>query len=223
MDPEPPQPSESGSKSSRLVGTTSNSWLIATQQECRHQLVYRNAANAATKRMMLDSHSNIILKAGSSKNWKQLIVGCEYIHIEVNGCQVTIHRTASICRELRDLFMAARHRKSPWSTMAFVHKVCTIEHHDVFRSGIFMDEFPDTDTNKRTKQASITLEEATEAYIVDGIAESRCHKQQLISCRFPTSVQVWQGKEVGYSRSSPTCTCPSIWPKWPKEGVRPPQ
>jgi hypothetical protein len=48
---------------------------------------------------------------------------------------------------------------------------------------IFLDEFCDNRSRERTKKAIITLEEATEAYIVDVIAASQHLKQQLISCR----------------------------------------
>jgi len=46
-----------------------------------------------------------------------------------------------------------------------------IEHHDVVSAGIFADEFPDMRPWEWTKQALITLEEATEAYMVEITAE----------------------------------------------------
>jgi len=42
-------------------------------------------------------------------------------------------------------------------------------------------------------------------------------------CRFSTCLQLWQGKEVGYSWNIPTCAWPRIWPKWPKKAFRAPQ
>ena len=39
-------------------------------------------------------------------------------------------------------------------------------------SGIFADEFPDKNPREWTKQGLITLEEATEAYMVEVIAAS---------------------------------------------------
>jgi hypothetical protein len=48
---------------------------------------------------------------------------------------------------------------------------------------IFVDEFCDNGPRERTDKAIITLEEATEGYIVDVIAASQYLKQQLISCR----------------------------------------
>jgi len=90
MDTQPPQPGESRSKSSQLAGATSNMAIIGTQQERRHQIVHRNAANTATKLMTQDSHLNIICKTGSSKNKPQYAVGCEYIHIKETGCQQNV-------------------------------------------------------------------------------------------------------------------------------------
>jgi hypothetical protein len=56
----------------------------------------------------------------------------------------------------------------------FVRTVCEINHHDVVSSGIFADEFPDKRPREWTKQALITLEEATEAYMVEVTAEFHC-------------------------------------------------
>jgi len=44
-----------------------------------------------------------------------------------------------------------------------------------------------------------------------------------MSCRFSTCLQLWQGKEVGYSWDSPTCAWRWIWPKWPKKAFHAPQ
>jgi hypothetical protein len=104
--------------------------------------------------------------------------------------------------------MAARNRKHPWSAKAFVCTVCEIEHHDVVSSGIVADEFPEKHPREWTKQALITLEEATAAYLVKAIAASQCLKPQLISCRYSTCLQLWQGTEVVYSWNSLTCAWP---------------
>jgi hypothetical protein len=74
-------------------------------------------------------------------------------------------------RELRIEFIAARNGKPPWSTKAFVRTVRKIEHHHIVSCGIFADEFPDKRPREWTKQALITLEEATEAYMVEVTAE----------------------------------------------------
>jgi len=55
---------------------------------------------------------------------------------------------------------------------AFIRTVCEIEHHDVISSGIFADEFGDKGPREWTKQALKTLEEATESYMVEVIAEA---------------------------------------------------
>jgi len=107
MDTQRPQPGESGSKSSWLVGTTSTMSLIGTQQQLRHQLVPRDTANATTKHMTRDPHLKIVRQTGRSKNQKQRALGCENIHIEVNGHQLTIDHTAGVCRDLHDQFIAA--------------------------------------------------------------------------------------------------------------------
>jgi len=38
-----------------------------------------------------------------------------------------------------------------------------------------------------------------EVYMVEVLAKSDMLMQQLISCRFSTCLELWQGKEVGYS------------------------
>jgi len=205
MDTQPPPLGESGSNTGRLAGATSNTNILGTQQERRHKLVHHNAANVATKHMTQDAHLNIVRKTESSKNKKQHAVGCEYIHIEANSAQLTVYRTAGVGRELCNEFIAARNRKPPWLTKAFVRNVREMEHHDVVSSGSFADEFPDKRPSEWTKQTLITLEEATEAYMVEVTAEFHCQKHHLMSCRFSTCLQLWRGKEVGYSWNSPTC------------------
>jgi len=85
MDTQPPLPGESGSNTGQLAGAPSNTDILGTQQERRHKLVHRDAANAATKHMTQDAHLEIICNTGSSKNKMQHAVGCEYIHIEAEG------------------------------------------------------------------------------------------------------------------------------------------
>jgi len=77
-------------------------------------------------------------------------------------------------RELRNEFIAAHNGQPPWLTKAFVSTVREMEHRDVVSSGIFADEFPDKHPREWTKQALITLEEATEAYLVEVTAEFHC-------------------------------------------------
>jgi len=90
MDTQPPPQGESGSNTGRLAGATSHTEILGTQQERRHKLVHRDAANAATKHMTQDAHLNIVRKTGSRRNKKQHAVGCEYIHIDALGGQLTI-------------------------------------------------------------------------------------------------------------------------------------
>jgi len=58
--------------------------------------------------------------------------------------------------------------------MAFVRTVRGIKHHDVVNSGISADELPDKHPREWKKQVLLTLEEATEAYMVEVTAEFNC-------------------------------------------------
>jgi len=90
MDTQLPPPGESKSSTGRLAGATSNTDILATQQERRQKLVHRDPANAATVLITQDAHFKIIRKAGSSENMKQHVVRCEYIHIKANCGQWTV-------------------------------------------------------------------------------------------------------------------------------------
>jgi len=182
----PPQPDPSGSKSSRLAGAMSIKSLIGTQQKRRHQLVYCNAANAATKDITQDAHLTIVSKTGSSTNMKQCAVGCEYIHTVVNSRQLGVYAPVGVHRALRDQFIAAHNRKPPWSSKSFVRTAPEIKHHDVVSYVVFAEKFPNKHPREWPKQASITLEEDTEAYMVEVIAASHCLKQQQIPFRYST-------------------------------------
>jgi len=218
MNTQPPQPGRSGSKSSRLAGASSNSSLLGTQQERRHQLVDHNVAHAATKNTTQDAHLDVVRKTGSSTKKKQHAVGCDSIHTVVNGHQLTVCHTAGLWRELRDQFISAHNGKPPWSPKAFLHTIWEIQHHDVVSSGIYADEFPEKHPWEWTKHALITVEEAMEAYMVEVLAASHFLKQQLISCQYSTCLIWWQGREVMYSWNSPTCAWLWTLPKWPKDG-----
>jgi len=56
----------------------------------RYKLVYRDAADAATKHMTQDAHLKIVRKTGSRRNGKQHAVGCEYIQIDAIGGHLTV-------------------------------------------------------------------------------------------------------------------------------------
>jgi hypothetical protein len=90
MDTQPPTQGESESYSSRLAGTTSDTDILGTQQERRHQLVHHDATNVATKNITQDENLKIVRLRGSSKHMKQHAVRCEYILIHANGGQLTI-------------------------------------------------------------------------------------------------------------------------------------
>jgi hypothetical protein len=77
-------------------------------------------------------------------------------------------------RELRNKFIASHHGKPPWLRKPFVGRVREIEHHNVVSSGILADKFPDKRPHEWTKQALITLEEDTEAYMAEVTAEFHC-------------------------------------------------
>jgi hypothetical protein len=74
----------------RLADATLNTEIVGTQQECRHKLVHRDAADAPTKHMTQDTHLKVVCKTGCSQNMKQHAVACEYINIEENGSQLTV-------------------------------------------------------------------------------------------------------------------------------------
>jgi len=69
-------------------------------------------------------------------------------------------------------FVAGRNGKPPLSMKAFVRTVREIEHCDVIRAGIFADKSSYKNPREWTKQPLTTSDDATEAYIVEGIAES---------------------------------------------------
>jgi hypothetical protein len=77
-------------------------------------------------------------------------------------------------RELHDHVFAVSNWNPPWSAKAFERTVREIEHHDVVRSGIVVDDIREKHLREWTKQASITSEEAKEAYLVDVIVASHC-------------------------------------------------
>jgi hypothetical protein len=126
--------------------------------------------------MTHDGHFNIVRMTGISNIQMPDVVGCECIHTLVNGCQLTVYHTAGVGRELHDHVFAVSNWNPPWSAKAFERTVREIEHHDVVRSGIVVDDIREKHLREWTKQASITSEEAKEAYLVDVIVASHCLK-----------------------------------------------
>jgi hypothetical protein len=85
-----PRPGENGTQPGASIDVSPNTSLSGTQQEHRHQLVHRNAANAAIKNMTQNAHLKILCKIGSCKNKKQHATGCKYIHITVNDSKTSV-------------------------------------------------------------------------------------------------------------------------------------
>jgi len=56
MATQTPQRGENGTEPGGSTGITLNTSLSATQQECSHELVHRNAAIVATKNMTQEAH-----------------------------------------------------------------------------------------------------------------------------------------------------------------------
>lgn len=82
--------------------------------------------------MIQDAHSKMVCKTGSSQNQKQHVVGCENMHIEENGRQLTILRKVSVQSELSNQFISTCNGKRQGSKKKpFVRTVWEIKHHDV--------------------------------------------------------------------------------------------
>jgi len=143
MAPQKPQPAARGSESSQTTGALSNAPPAEMQQQCRHNVVHSNAANAATENIPLDALLPIICKTQRSKKKKQHAIRCEYIHIMVHGSQLTLQLKAGIHRELLDQFISACNGKPPWLTKVCVRTVREIEQHVVVSPGILVDKFHD--------------------------------------------------------------------------------
>jgi len=90
MDTQPAQPGESGSNTAQLAGAPTNTDILGTQRVRRHKLVHGDAAKAATKHITEDAHLKIVRKTACRNNKKQHAVGCECIHIEAIGGQLTV-------------------------------------------------------------------------------------------------------------------------------------
>ena len=77
MVPQISQPGGIECESCWTPGASSNMSLAETQQQCRHQLVHRNAAIAATEHVTQDTHRKEVRKTGLSNKWKKDVIGCE--------------------------------------------------------------------------------------------------------------------------------------------------
>jgi len=85
MATQTPQTGKSGSDSSETTGASSNALLEGTQQQRRHKLVHREAADDATENMTQDADLIILCKTGISMNKNQHTIVCEYFYIMVDG------------------------------------------------------------------------------------------------------------------------------------------
>jgi len=155
--------------------------------------------------MTQDAHLKIVCNTGSSMNTMQYVIGCDYIHTMINSHQITLWCRVGVSRELRKQFIAAHNGKPSWLTKAYVCTVHDVEGHNFLNHGVVTDELHDIHPREWTNQTLITVEEATEVYMVGVLANCHCWKRQLICCRFWTWLLVWKGKEVVYSWNSPTC------------------
>jgi len=78
---------------------------------------------------------------------------------------------ANQCSELRNQFVGPRDEKPPWWRKTLFYTVCHIEHANVVRSGIVVDDCSDKNVLEWRKQAWNTLEDGMEAYMVELVAE----------------------------------------------------
>ena len=173
MAPQRPQLGEGGTQWCSTTGGSSNTPPPETQLQCSHHWVHCDTANDATEGMTLDAQLQLVRKTGSSKINSQHTIGSKCSQIEVEGRQLKISYTAVVRRELCEQLIASRNGKPPWSANALLRTICEIGHHDVVGSGIFADEFSDNKPRECTLQALTTLEEGTEACMVEVITE--CH------------------------------------------------
>lgn len=127
--------------------------------------------------MPQDVQLKTVSETGSSQNKKQHTIECEYICIAVDSSQLMIYYTTTVHRQLCDQFIAARKGKAPWSMKAFVHTVRETKLHDDVSSGVFAHECSDKRPQEQAKQTLTIFKDATEAYMVQDIAESHMQTQ----------------------------------------------
>jgi len=90
MAPQTPQPGVIQSEMSRTAGASSNAPMAVTQLQRRHQLVHRDAAIAATENMAKDAHLKKVRKPGLTNDRQQHAIRCAWLHIDIEGSQLTI-------------------------------------------------------------------------------------------------------------------------------------
>jgi len=72
-----------------MMGASFNTTPAETQLQFRHQVVCRNTADVATKKLTQDVLFKIVCTTQRSKIMAQHTIGCEYIRMEVADCQPT--------------------------------------------------------------------------------------------------------------------------------------
>ena len=145
------------------MGGSANTPPAETQLQHRPHLAHRDAANAATEKVAMNTQLKTLSRTGSSRNKTQHAISCEYSRLNVDDRQLMISHAAGVHTELRDQFLATRNGKPRWSTTAFACTVHEIEHHDEVSSVIFADEFGNENPREWTNQTLTTLEDAMEA------------------------------------------------------------
>jgi hypothetical protein len=108
-----PQPSGSRSELSEIMDASSNMSLAGRWYQHRHQLVHCDTANAATTNITQDAHIKAANETTISKNMKQYVIGCLYIHIKVDVCSRCILLMAGQYKMQSDQFIAACNGKNP--------------------------------------------------------------------------------------------------------------
>jgi hypothetical protein len=90
MAPQRPRPGVIQSESSQMIGASSNAPLAVKQLQRRNKLVHCDAAIAATENMAQHTHLKKVHKTGRGNNKQHPAIGCEYLHITMEGSQLTI-------------------------------------------------------------------------------------------------------------------------------------
>jgi len=72
------------------MGVSSNTLLAKTQVQRRYPLDRRDTAIAATENRAQSTHLNQVHKTRHSNTWEKHALGCELLHISVEGGQLTI-------------------------------------------------------------------------------------------------------------------------------------
>jgi hypothetical protein len=119
-----PKPDWCESELSEMTAASCNASLDRTQQQCRYKIFNFDGANSNTANMTNDPQLEALHKTRSSKYLRLHPIGHQYLHIMVDGHQITAEYTVRICRELQGQCIAAPSGTPPWLMTAFVCTVC---------------------------------------------------------------------------------------------------